>query len=217
MTLGNLSGGAHCPCDEGAAAAAVTAADAPLGGTLLLPAPLPANPPAAGAAPPSLSPRGHQVVAVCLGSIGALGFLSNLLVLALFARCRALRTPMNLLLVSISASDLLVNVLGTPFSFAASTQGRWLIGRAGCVWYGFVNACLGEQSPALRVSVACCCCGCGCFESGAHVMSQRDLGIHGQCMRVKFACSRESQSLTAGCDHPQSDRRVELLEPRDLG
>ncbi|XP_059183272.1 teleost multiple tissue opsin b [Centropristis striata] len=96
--------------------------------------------------PPSLSPRGHLVVAVCLGFIGTIGFLSNFLVLALFCRYRALRTPMNLLLVSISASDLLVSMLGTPFSFAASTQGRWLIGRAGCVWYGFVNACLGIVS-----------------------------------------------------------------------
>lgn len=94
--------------------------------------------------PPTLSPRGHLVVAVCLGFIGTFGFLSNFLVLALFCRYRVLRTPMNLLLVSISASDLLVSVLGTPFSFAASTQGRWLIGRAGCVWYGFVNAFLGE-------------------------------------------------------------------------
>lgn len=96
-------------------------------------------------APPTLSQRGHLVVAVCLGVIGTVGFLSNLLVLALFCRYRALRTPMNLMLVSISASDLLVSVLGTPFSFAASTQGRWLIGRSGCVWYGFVNAYLGEQ------------------------------------------------------------------------
>nr|XP_046227977.1 teleost multiple tissue opsin b [Scatophagus argus] len=96
--------------------------------------------------PPTLSPRGHLVVAVCLGFIGTFGFLSNFLVLALFCRYRVLRTPMNLLLVSISASDLLVSVLGTPFSFAASTQGRWLIGRAGCVWYGFVNACLGIVS-----------------------------------------------------------------------
>ncbi|XP_014828728.1 PREDICTED: pinopsin-like isoform X1 [Poecilia mexicana] len=95
---------------------------------------------------PSLSPTGHLVVAVCLGCIGTLGFLSNFLVLALFCRYRALRTPMNLLLVSISVSDLLVSVLGTPFSFAASTQGRWLIGRAGCVWYGFINACLGIVS-----------------------------------------------------------------------
>lgn len=98
-----------------------------------------------GSVPPSLSPTGHLVVAVCLGFIGTSGFVSNFLVLTLFCRYRALRTPMNLLLVSISASDLLVSVLGTPFSFAASTQGRWLIGRTGCVWYGFVNACLGER------------------------------------------------------------------------
>ncbi|XP_061876931.1 teleost multiple tissue opsin b [Entelurus aequoreus] len=96
--------------------------------------------------PPSLSPTGHLVVAVCLGFIGTLGFLCNFVVLAMFLRYRALRTPMNLLLVSISASDLLVCVLGTPFSFAASIRGRWLIGRAGCVWYGFVNACLGIVS-----------------------------------------------------------------------
>ncbi|KAM6900749.1 teleost multiple tissue opsin b [Xenentodon cancila] len=95
---------------------------------------------------PSLSPTGHLVVAVCLGFIGTFGFLTNLLVLALFCRYRVLRTPMNLLLVSISLSDLLVSILGTPFSFAASTQGRWLIGRSGCVWYGFINAFLGIVS-----------------------------------------------------------------------
>lgn len=155
MTLGNLSDGAHCPCEGSAAAVTATAVDAQLNGTLL-PAPLPA-------APPSLSLRGHLVVAVCLGFIGTLGFLSNLLVLTLFARCRALRTPMNLLLVSISASDLLVNLLGTPFSFAASMQGRWLIGRAGCVWYGFVNACLGEPSSVFCVYFVCCCCRRCCF------------------------------------------------------
>lgn len=119
---------AHCP-GEGGTAGPATDAYEEVSGSL---------------PPPTLSARGHLVVAVCLGFIGTIGFLSNFLVLALFCRYRALRTPMNLLLVSISASDLLVSMLGTPFSFAASTQGRWLIGRAGCVWYGFVNACLGE-------------------------------------------------------------------------
>ena len=117
---------AHCPGEGTAASDAYAEAPGSLG-------------------PPTLSRRGHLVVALCLGAIGTVGFLSNFLVLALFCRYRALRTPMNLMLVSISASDLLVSVLGTPFSFAASTQGRWLLGRAGCVWYGFVNACLGEQ------------------------------------------------------------------------
>ncbi|KAG7524806.1 vertebrate ancient opsin-like [Solea senegalensis] len=57
-----------------------------------------------------------------------------------------LRSPINLLLMNISISDLLVCVLGTPFSFAASTQGRWLIGKAGCVWYGFANSLFGIVS-----------------------------------------------------------------------
>ncbi|XP_059391043.1 parapinopsin-like [Carassius carassius] len=94
----------------------------------------------------NLSPTGHLVVAVCLGFIGTFGFLNNTLVLILFCRYKMLRSPMNYLLMSISVSDLLVCVLGTPFSFAASTQGRWLIGRAGCVWYGFINSFLGVVS-----------------------------------------------------------------------
>ncbi|XP_041670284.1 pinopsin-like [Cheilinus undulatus] len=126
----------HCT-GGGAGSTAATAAAASADAYEQVPGSLP---------PPTLSPRGHLVVAVCLGFIGAFGFLTNFLVLALFCRYRTLRTPMNLLLVSISASDLLVSVVGTPFSFAASTQGRWLIGRAGCVWYGFVNACLGIVS-----------------------------------------------------------------------
>ncbi|CAL8295019.1 unnamed protein product [Lota lota] len=99
-----------------------------------------------GEASPSLTRTGHLVVAVCLGVIGILGFLNNLIVLTLFCRYRMLRSPINCMLVSISVSDLLVSLLGTPFSFAASTQGRWLIGRSGCVWYGFVNASLGIVS-----------------------------------------------------------------------
>ncbi|KAI1891319.1 hypothetical protein AGOR_G00142570 [Albula goreensis] len=97
----------------------------------------------------TLTPTGHLVVAVCLGFIGTFGFFNNLLVLVLFCRYKMLRSPINYLLVSISLSDLLVCVVGTPFSFAASTQGRWLIGPAGCVWYGFANACLGIVSLIL--------------------------------------------------------------------
>ncbi|XP_054889818.1 vertebrate ancient opsin-like [Poeciliopsis prolifica] len=102
--------------------------------------------PGGGSLRTTLSPTGHLVVAVCLGFIGALGLLNNLLVLVLFCRYKMLRSPINLLLVNISVSDLLVCVLGTPFSFAASTQGRWLIGAEGCVWYGFANSLCGIVS-----------------------------------------------------------------------
>ncbi|CAK6952114.1 teleost multiple tissue opsin a [Scomber scombrus] len=94
----------------------------------------------------TLSPTGNLVVAVCLGFIGTLGLINNLLVLVLFCRYKILRSPINLLLINISISDLLVCVLGTPFSFAASTQGRWLIGEGGCVWYGFANSLFGIVS-----------------------------------------------------------------------
>lgn len=94
-----------------------------------------------------LSPTGHVMVAVYLGFIGAFGFVNNALVLLLFCRHKPLRSPINCMLVSISLSDLLVCVLGTPFSFAASARGRWLIGAHGCVWYGFINSFLGKISP----------------------------------------------------------------------
>uniref|UniRef100_A0A672YQN1 G-protein coupled receptors family 1 profile domain-containing protein n=1 Tax=Sphaeramia orbicularis TaxID=375764 RepID=A0A672YQN1_9TELE len=94
----------------------------------------------------TLSPTGNLIVAVCLGFIGTFGLLNNLLVLVLFCRYKMLRSPINLLLINISISDLLVCILGTPFSFAASTQGRWLIGKGGCMWYGFANSLFGIVS-----------------------------------------------------------------------
>ncbi|CAB1333141.1 unnamed protein product, partial [Coregonus sp. 'balchen'] len=98
-----------------------------------------------------LSRTGHTVVAVFLGVILLLGFLGNFFVLLLFARFQVLRTPINLILLNISVSDMLVCIFGTPFSFAASLYGRWLIGDQGCKWYGFANSLFGIVS---RVSLA---------------------------------------------------------------
>ncbi|XP_010767712.1 opsin-3-like [Notothenia coriiceps] len=101
----------------------------------------------------TLSPTGNLLVAVCLGFIGTFGLLNNLLVLILFCRYKMLRSPINLLLINISISDLLVCVLGTPFSFAASTQGRWLIGEGGCMWYGFANSLFGSLGVPINAEV----------------------------------------------------------------
>lgn len=94
--------------------------------------------------PGGLSRTGHTVVAVCLGFILVAGILSNFLTLLIFAKFRSLWTPINLILLNISLSDILVCVFGTPFSFAASLHGRWLIGEYGCKWYGFANSLFGE-------------------------------------------------------------------------
>uniref|UniRef100_A0A3B4Z1F2 G-protein coupled receptors family 1 profile domain-containing protein n=1 Tax=Stegastes partitus TaxID=144197 RepID=A0A3B4Z1F2_9TELE len=88
----------------------------------------------------TLSRAGHTAAAVVLGFVLVLGFLGNFLVLLVFSRFPGLRTPVNLLLINISVSDMLVCIFGTPISFAASVRGRWLTGSYGCRWYGFSNA-----------------------------------------------------------------------------
>lgn len=94
--------------------------------------------------PPGLSRTGHTVTAVCLGIILVFGFLNNLFVLLIFARFRSLWTPINLILLNISVSDILVCLFGTPFSFASSLYGKWLLGYHGCKWYGFANSLFGK-------------------------------------------------------------------------
>lgn len=115
-----------------------------------------------------LTRGGHRVVSLFLGSIMVSGFFNNLLVLVLFCRFKTLRTPINMLLLNISVSDMLVCACGTTLSFASSLRSRWLFGRLGCLWYGFINSCFGEcrrrrtwrksstQTLYLRVEVDTC-------------------------------------------------------------
>ncbi|XP_078116485.1 teleost multiple tissue opsin 3a isoform X1 [Sander vitreus] len=100
----------------------------------------------ASQSPGGLSRTGHTVVAVCLGFILVAGIFNNFLALLIFAKFRSLWTPINVILLNISLSDILVCVFGTPFSFAASLHGRWLIGEYGCKWYGFANSLFGIVS-----------------------------------------------------------------------
>lgn len=92
-----------------------------------------------------LSPAGFVALSVFLGFIMIFGFLNNFVVLVLFCKFKTLRTPVNMLLLNISVSDMLVCVCGTSLSFASSVRGRWLLGRTGCMWYGFINSCFGEN------------------------------------------------------------------------
>lgn len=91
-----------------------------------------------------LSSTGFAVLSVVLGFIMTFGFLNNLVVLLLFCKFKKLRTPVNMMLLNISVSDMLVCVFGTTLSFASSIHGRWLLGSSGCSWYGFINSCFGK-------------------------------------------------------------------------
>lgn len=91
-----------------------------------------------------LSPTGFVVLSVVLGFIMTFGFLNNFIVLLLFCKFKKLRTPVNMMLLNISVSDMLVCLFGTTLSFASSIRGKWLLGRSGCSWYGFINSCFGK-------------------------------------------------------------------------
>ncbi|KAM4696118.1 CD40 ligand [Rhinophrynus dorsalis] len=93
-----------------------------------------------------LSRTGHNLVAVCLGCILVLGSVYNSLVLVIFVKFESIRTPINMILLNISVSDLLVCIFGTPFSFASNVSGVWLLGPQGCKWYGFCNSLFGLVS-----------------------------------------------------------------------
>uniref|UniRef100_A0A8C4RJR2 Teleost multiple tissue opsin 2a n=1 Tax=Erpetoichthys calabaricus TaxID=27687 RepID=A0A8C4RJR2_ERPCA len=93
-----------------------------------------------------ISRTGLTVVSVFLGCILIFGFFNNFIVLLLFCKFKTLRTPVNVLLLNISVSDMLVCVFGTTLSFASSIHGRWLVGKHGCMWYGFINTCFGIVS-----------------------------------------------------------------------
>uniref|UniRef100_A0A671KL21 Teleost multiple tissue opsin 2b n=1 Tax=Sinocyclocheilus anshuiensis TaxID=1608454 RepID=A0A671KL21_9TELE len=94
----------------------------------------------------TLSRAGFIALSVFLGFIMTFGFFNNFIVLVLFCTFKTLRTPVNVLLLNISVSDMLVCMFGTTLSFASSVRGRWLLGRHGCMWYGFINSCFGIVS-----------------------------------------------------------------------
>ncbi|KAM6414178.1 LOW QUALITY PROTEIN: pinopsin-like [Rhynochetos jubatus] len=112
---------------------------------------------------PCRSPSGRLAAAVSLGAVGS-GLLQ---VLVPLWRYRALRSPINLLLLNTAGSHLLVCALGTPLGLAAA-RGRGSPGAA-CAWHGFANAPCGILSliSLAVLSYECCCTMMGTTEDDA--------------------------------------------------
>ncbi|XP_012672463.1 opsin-3 [Clupea harengus] len=88
----------------------------------------------------------YKLLACTIGTICALGFCNNVLVIVLYWKFKRLRTPTNLLLVNISISDLLMCVIGINFTFVSCIKRRWIWNSATCVWDGFSNSLFGIVS-----------------------------------------------------------------------
>lgn len=73
-----------------------------------------------------------SLIVVTCGIIVAGTILGNALVCTAVAIVRKLRTPSNLLIVSLAVSDLLVAALVMPFATTYEVMGRWVLGQAVC-------------------------------------------------------------------------------------
>lgn len=92
---------------------------------------------------PNIMSTGHVIVAsISLALITMATIVGNLLVMASVFLERSLRTAANLLIVSLSAADLLVALLVMPLSAVYQVEGCWILGPEACnVWIFFDVLC----------------------------------------------------------------------------
>ncbi len=72
------------------------------------------------------------IIAIVLAVITIGTIVGNILVCTAVAIVRKLRTPSNLLIVSLAVSDLLVAILVMPFAASNDLIGRWVLGQTFC-------------------------------------------------------------------------------------
>lgn len=94
--------------------------------------------------PDELSPFGYSVSAAVLFCIMIFGCISNLIVIIVIGGTNRLWTPMNVILLNLSISDLLISAFGTPLSFASAVNHTWIFGDTLCQVYAFMMTLTGE-------------------------------------------------------------------------
>jgi 5-hydroxytryptamine receptor 7 len=82
-----------------------------------------------GASSESYQPWEVTLVVIACGIIVCGTIVGNVLVCTAVAIVRRLRTPSNLLIVSLAVSDLLVAILVMPFATMYDIMGRWDLGQ----------------------------------------------------------------------------------------
>lgn len=87
----------------------------------------------------------HYALAISYMVIMFVGVTGNFLVIYLFARCKALRTPANILVISLACSDLLM-MLKMPIFIYNSLHLGPALGDKACRLYGFVGGLSGTCS-----------------------------------------------------------------------
>lgn len=85
----------------------------------------------------------HYIIGTVILMVGITGVLGNGLVIYVFCRSRALRTPSNLFVVNLAIADFLMSLTQSPVFFVASMHHRWVFGERACELYAFCGALFG--------------------------------------------------------------------------
>lgn len=64
--------------------------------------------------------------------LGIISILSNIIVLGIFIKYKALRTPTNAVIINLAFTDIGVSSIGYPMSAASDLHGSWKFGYTGC-------------------------------------------------------------------------------------
>ncbi|XP_022705344.1 thyrotropin-releasing hormone receptor-like isoform X4 [Varroa jacobsoni] len=88
-----------------------------------------------------------------LGAILLIGVAGNIMVVAVVAQTRSMRTPTNCYLVSLSVADLMVLLSAIPNEILAQyiLEDEWIFGRAGCAMFVFFQY-LGINASSLSIT-----------------------------------------------------------------
>ncbi|XP_075837462.1 visual pigment-like receptor peropsin [Microtus pennsylvanicus] len=96
----------------------------------------------------------HSIIAAYLIVAGIISILSNIIVLGIFIKYKALRTPTNAVIINLALTDIGVSSIGYPMSAASDLHGSWKFGYTGCQIYAGLNIFFGMVSIGLLTVVA---------------------------------------------------------------
>ncbi|XP_065563422.1 pinopsin-like [Artemia franciscana] len=88
----------------------------------------------------------YLMSAIYLAAVTFISVVANTLVLVAFFKEKKLRTPINMVLINLSFSDLGIATVGTTISFVNSIERKWAFSQEVCHFYALVSALCGISS-----------------------------------------------------------------------
>ncbi|XP_018495507.1 visual pigment-like receptor peropsin [Galendromus occidentalis] len=84
-----------------------------------------------------LSKEAHMAIGIFLIVSGIIGIIANSAVIASFIMMKSRLSPVSIVLLNLTLSDLGIILMGFPFNALSHLSGGWLFGWIGCQIYGY--------------------------------------------------------------------------------